>query len=61
MGARIQRFENDWRLNGPGNARDAEYRRLNTTIERLEGKAARDSSRRASCEKQLRDANVERL
>ena len=25
MGAKIQRLENDWRLNGPGNARDAEY------------------------------------
>ena len=61
MGSKLNRIETDLRLNGPANARDAEYRRLNNAIERLERNRDRDNSRRASIEKQLRDAEVERL
>ena len=58
---RLHRLESDWRLNGPGNARDAEYRRLQNTIDSLRGEVARGGNDRRWIERELSAASAERL
>ena len=61
LNARVTRLETDIRLNGTGNARDAEYRRLGREIEGLHETVRQNAWNRASVEKQLRAAEGERL
>ena len=58
---KLTRLETDYRLNGPGNARDAEYRRLQNCIDGQMREHQRMDARRRTIERQLRDAEAERL